>query len=174
MDRQRILGAARVSLAIGGLSLILTWLVPILAEERGDALADRALETCRRIAAAVSQYREDTGFAPSGPLGDGSKAWLHGNGVLPSPNVLDRGESAPLDTFLVAGNPAITGESWRGPYLRPVEPDPWGRAYVVDARSFPGSSERIWVVSAGPDGSIETRAEDSEPRGDDVGAILAR
>ncbi|MBI1851834.1 MAG: type II secretion system protein GspG [Planctomycetes bacterium] len=169
MTRKQIVHATRVSIVITGLSLLFTWLIPTLAGERTDTRTDRALEGCRRIAAALSQYQSDTGLRPDGPLGDGSLAWLHGAGTMPSPNAIDRGPGDSLDTFLVAGGVARCGDTWAGPYIRPVAADPWGRAFVVNVRAYAHGDERPWVLSAGPDGVIETRANDVEPRGDDLG-----
>jgi hypothetical protein len=174
MDRNGIVHATRVSMAIAGLSLLFTWLIPTLAGERVDARADRATDTCRRIAAALAQYRSDTGVRPNGPLGDGSLGWLHGAGTLPSPNALDLGAAGSLDAFLVAGGIERAGDGWAGPYIRPVDADPWGRAFVVGVAAYSHEGDPIWVLSAGPNGAIETRPGDVEPRGDDLGATVPR
>lgn len=49
---------------------------------------------------------------------------------------------------------------WRGPYLESIQPDPWGFKYIaVVAGGMPGDAregEIIFVISAGPNGRIET------------------
>jgi hypothetical protein len=47
--------------------------------------------------------------------------------------------------------------------------DPWGHAYVV-ARTAPGDADPdLWVLSAGPDGVLDTILPTDRPAGDDVG-----
>jgi prepilin-type N-terminal cleavage/methylation domain-containing protein len=76
-----------------------------------------------------------------------------------------------------------TGQgAWRGPYLDSYEiVDPWGNAYVVNARYFPGGRyngtvrHRVLVLSAGPDGAWQTSFNDNtteEVLGDDIGTVV--
>jgi prepilin-type N-terminal cleavage/methylation domain-containing protein len=55
---------------------------------------------------------------------------------------------------------ATTGRfSWRGPYLEKLTEDPWGNRYLVNIKNGnPGENPAkvIWVLSAGPNGIIET------------------
>ncbi len=73
--------------------------------------------------------------------------------------------------------------AWRGPYIdRYTINDPWGHAYVINARFFPGGiytgtvRHKVFVLSAGPNGKWETGyANDAseEITGDDIGALIA-
>lgn len=65
--------------------------------------------------------------------------------------------------------------AWRGPYVGDLAPDPWGRAYVVNAENLlPNQDEAGFVLSAGPDGLIDTDFEigrtsgSVDPDGDDL------
>jgi prepilin-type N-terminal cleavage/methylation domain-containing protein len=65
---------------------------------------------------------------------------------------------------------------WRGPYLTKFGPDPFGRAYVVymkgiDKKQSP-TTERGWILSAGPNGTLETTKSDTAVSGDDIGFIF--
>ncbi|PID79486.1 hypothetical protein CSB20_10095 [bacterium DOLZORAL124_64_63] len=72
--------------------------------------------------------------------------------------------------------------AWRGPYIdRYTINDPWGHAYVINARFFPGSiytgtvRHKVFVLSAGPNGKWETgyySAASEEIAGDDIGALI--
>lgn len=100
------------------------------------------------------------------------------------------------DHSLVA-NYRTNGLNWKGPYSKTVHQDPWGRNYVVLARAasfrLPGGAETAatipadpttttlavtatpfyyWVLSAGPDGRLDTTQTSSELVGDDVGVIV--
>lgn len=47
--------------------------------------------------------------------------------------------------------------AWRGPYLPSAPKDPWGQAYLVNIKNAdPGSGKAVIVISAGPDGGIDT------------------
>lgn len=66
----------------------------------------------------------------------------------------------------LTGTSADLGEGLRqGP--EGASPDPWRNAYLVNI----GASGPVWVISAGPNGILETPFDDaSAPAGDDVGA----
>lgn len=87
-----------------------------------------------------------------------------------------------LDDHLVtnaAGYPASTGmfeRGWRGAYLQdPVSVDPWGTRYAVNVANMRHPSNDTIVLSAGPDGRVETpfAADGVGTRGDDVTAVIA-
>lgn len=67
---------------------------------------------------------------------------------------------------------------WRGPYLRHLTLDPWGRAYVVSVGAMEHDGSPIvpgakgWVLSAGPNGILETAPDAPALAGDDIGMIL--
>ncbi len=72
--------------------------------------------------------------------------------------------------------------AWRGPYIdRYTLNDPWGHAYVINARFFPGGSyngtvrHKVFVLSPGPNGKWETGANNADPEeisGDDIGTLI--
>jgi len=78
---------------------------------------------------------------------------------------------------------------WRGPYVANVSLDPWGHAYIVhvgamDKNGIPvivdslqnslGSFDKPqgWILSAGPDGMLQTSPTDTALSGDDIGFIF--
>lgn len=82
-----------------------------------------------------------------------------------------------------AGDWPTTGSgSWRGPYIDSYYVnDPWGNAYVINSQYFPGGSysgtvrHRVYVLSAGPNGTWETAFDDDtteEIKGDDIGTVV--
>ena len=78
--------------------------------------------------------------------------------------------------------PTTGPSSWKGPYLDSYElKDPWGNAYVLNSRYFPGGAyngtvrHRVYVLSAGPNGTWETGYSDAsteEIKGDDIGTVI--
>ena len=60
---------------------------------------------------------------------------------------------------LATDNPGRGVVAYRGPYLDQISEDPWGNAYMVFADSMLDASSSIaYIVSAGPDGDIDTDA----------------
>jgi len=73
----------------------------------------------------------------------------------------------------------VTGPlAWRGPYLEKITEDSWGNRYLVNIRNaHPDQAKAVWVLSAGPNGIIETdpdAATDAGPTpgGDDIAIRL--
>lgn len=71
--------------------------------------------------------------------------------------------------------------TWSGPYLTEPKPDPWGNRYVVLVQGIrdgvqAGGSVAVygWVISAGPNGKIETEDSGAVLGGDDIGLVLAK
>ncbi len=72
--------------------------------------------------------------------------------------------------------------AWKGPYVGGYElKDPWGNAYVVNARYLPGGHytgtirHKVFVLSAGPDGMWQTPFSDNtteDVMGDDIGKVV--
>ena len=53
--------------------------------------------------------------------------------------------------------------------------DPWGRCYLVNAANMATAGGAVWVLSAGPNGVIDTRfvTRAGQPlAGDDIGALV--
>lgn len=101
---------------------------------------------------------------------DGNQKWLSG------------AKTSELADHLVKNNPgskkyATDGRfSWRGPYVEQITPDPWGNRYLVNIKNADPAdtpSRVVWVLTAGPNGKIDTDPNalaDSGPvpGGDDI------
>jgi prepilin-type N-terminal cleavage/methylation domain-containing protein len=66
---------------------------------------------------------------------------------------------------------------WKGPYIAKLGPDPYGNAYIIHVGAMqkngsPISSGRGWILSAGPDGNLDTPPAASVISGDDIGYIF--
>ena len=57
---------------------------------------------------------------------------------------------------------------WKGPYFGSVDADPWGNAYIVNAKNFGVASAPANIVSAGPNGTVETLPDAVQAVGDDI------
>jgi len=70
---------------------------------------------------------------------------------------------------------------WNGPYLDEVPLDPWGRSYLVSTVTIVrdgASDEAVMILSAGPDGELQTALnaapDDGRCAGDDIGLVVTR
>ena len=87
-------------------------------------------------------------------------SWVYGPGELPLQVPFEEdGDAIPLDH--------IEGLA-QGHYIQILIPDPWGNAYLANVDGLQAGTQRVKVLSAGPDGVIDTAPSAQEPRGDDV------
>jgi type II secretory pathway pseudopilin PulG len=100
--------------------------------------------------------------------------------VRPVDNV--GGDTDFLERHLVTNNPRGSSANdypagaggWRGPYLNPpIDADPWGNRYAVNAEQF-NRGPNVDVFSAGPDEVAQTRWSGAPliPSGDDLVVLV--
>ena len=91
-------------------------------------------------------------------------------------------------TFLMTPPPASDYPNWKGPYLSAnITGDPWEMVYVVNViplfcgeavtQAAPGGALGFgWIISGGPNGTIQTPFTSSTPTdgADDVGVTLSK
>lgn len=120
----------------------------------------------------------------SGPGPGLGQAQGHGQGVGlgAGPGWFGTPKIGELADHLVTNNPGAVAyrtagrHRWRGPYLEQLGADPWGNRYLVNIKHAPPGDDEprvVWVLSAGPNGKIDTSptvAGDGTPvpGGDDI------
>lgn len=163
----------------------------------------RARDDVEQIGRAVAAFYADNGFFPrtedtvDGRPGSSLLGTLISEAPLPDTNTAAEpwtGSSFDLVTaHLVrnqrgyAGRVASGGRGWAGPYVTtPPGEDPWGYAYLVnvfylDPRDIMQEADgtrlgAVWVLSAGPNGVIETPfyqpRDSAQLYGDDIALRL--
>jgi hypothetical protein len=76
------------------------------------------------------------------------------------------------------GSTAFPKAGFRGPYVSSVESDPWGNEYLLNAANLAkSSSSHAYVISAGPNGKLETTRDVATtatltPMGDDIISVI--
>ena len=181
------------------LALILT---PSIANSINEARVARARNDCQTIASGMYQFFRDTGFFPVWKAarngGAGTPAdrlqVLMSQGNAPSedvPSLWTTGLTGSLADQLVTNAPGYALRSptsqfgWNGPYFSSqLLADPWGNRYAANvalvdlsqgAATASGQPKMaVWVLSAGPNGILETPFAQSiltavRPGGDDIG-----
>lgn len=197
--RQRDSGwGVGVYVGLAGVVALALILVPAIQEPPDGPLIDRARSDCITIGSAILRFQTDTGLAPRWfRFSDVQTAGTTRVMVLVGPGRTPREVKSlgwtteatdELNTQLTINSPGYplmspTGSpGWNGPYLAPgqIGPDPWNNRYLVNAgllaarSSAADGSERqaVWVLSAGPNGIIETAlsqaADQAQTGGDDI------
>ena len=201
-----------IVIAVAIVAIFAAALSPMVFKHLEDAKRTKAQEETHIIAMAILSLYKDTNHWPitngNGPPGAVDRVLTSGNtatgeGVEASTDADNWGSFGSvkqLGDYLYYNNPddnmgdvaenqtgqdyPINGHNaWRGPYIeRYSVDDPWGHAYVVNARYFSSGKyvgklrHKVFVLSAGPDGRWQTAFNDDvieEIRGDDIGALVA-
>ncbi|MCR9246612.1 MAG: type II secretion system protein GspG [bacterium] len=185
--------------------LLLTGIaVPMLSSYMEDGRRARAEAECKVLGSAVMSFYKDLGYYParnssatdnhvyvllSGPTKPSSNPWSASHSFATWAVDATRGDI--LDNHLLNNMPGgqasaaypVTGNlRWRGPYVAGGTPvDPWSNPYVVNILggwySHATNHKRMFVLSAGPNGRIDTAATATSAddiAGDDIGLILTQ
>jgi general secretion pathway protein G len=151
-------------------------LVPLVFDRIEEAKLAKAQADVKSIASAIVMFHKDTGTWPFCNTGGAPPQYFE---RLDSSTATDPGYTAcswpggDYDTFhnhLTANTRNYP--NWRGPYLQTVTADPWGREYRLWVRGFSSATEHAWVISAGPNGNIETDETAVTAVGDDIATML--
>lgn len=173
-----------VVVVVAVIAILAAVLTPYITKYIDDSKIAKARNESQVIGGAMTNFFKDTGMWPSRNAAGAAVVVLYTGTTTPAaagiftaipavvPPVANwAGGVAPLDNSLItngSGNayPANGDLQWRGPYAASGLPaDPWGRPYVVNV-SAAGS---IWVLSAGPNGKVQTAVTDTVVNGDDIG-----
>lgn len=153
-----------------GLSIIVSLagvVTPIVGSQTGADATHRAQVGMLEIVEGLRTYSLDTLYLPTGNQGRTDVSWLYGPGVIPAGNPFAAGgEARPLEHALMG--PQMGGRNWNGPYVDELQPDPWGNAFLVNVDGLIDTREVAMVLSAGPDGVVQTEAWHLEAQGDDL------
>ncbi len=183
------------------LALILT---PSITNFINDSRVARARNDTQTIAGAVVQFYKDNGFFPqwtaavSGGAGTVANKvdLLISSGNVPtvsSANTWTTGTTDTLAHQVMNNTPVYTVKTatsqfgWNGPYLSSdIGADAWNNRYMVNVGLIDtnqgiqtqsgGTKDAVWVISAGPNGQIETTftqlATSAASGGDDIGVRI--
>jgi prepilin-type N-terminal cleavage/methylation domain-containing protein len=171
-------------------------LTPMVTGYLDQARLARAQADVRTISDAIKLYNRDTGRWPiyytNGAYGSdtvGSPELATSTGNLPtagsgwtSTNVSVGTTSLELylnNDYSVVGSASFPKAGFRGPYVRTVDSDPWGNKYLLNSNdlSRANSGNHAYVISAGPNGAMETTRDSATTLsltagGDDIIGVI--
>jgi len=168
-------------------------LTPVVWNYVDQARVGTAQADVKAIAEAISRFERDLGRFPMFTSGAGllqdsnadivrlespgdvvtdtsgnTSDWVNGSAADDlADQILSNAPGYPTTTSLAKSF------KWKGPYLSPRS-DPWGNRYLVNiTNAKSGNSYAVFVLSAGPDGIVQTPFDISEttalsPTGDDI------
>jgi general secretion pathway protein G len=160
-----------VIVVAGIIAILASILIPMVLKEIDESRITKAQADVRSILTSIVVFKKDTakwpimdsGCAPNVTLltGDGTLPNLAGMGY-------DSGVTSSLNDQLAADtNGCYT--TWKGPYMARVTADPWGNTYLINADGFSIDGQAVWILSAGPNGQVETPTFSQTLLGDDIG-----
>jgi len=150
-------------------------LTPMVTNYLDHSRIARAQADLKTLADAIKLYQRDTGQWPvyasptdyPGTIA-GGMALIGGSagsnpGETATWNVGTALASSSLESYLngnftqLSTDNVFPKKGFRGPYLGGnLESDPWGNKYLLTASNLAGSSYHAFVISAGPDGKLDT------------------
>lgn len=153
-------------------------LVPMIFEQIGESKVAKARGDVKNVMSAIVMFRKDTQKWPNyvgAAATDNTVTLLRGaQGNLPAFDAAATGwtQTVPqnIEDHLNIDDNTAYGATWKGSYLASANKDPWENAYLINADAFNGTNP-VWVISAGPDGTVQTPATATEIPGgiDDIG-----
>ena len=149
-------------------------LTPMVTGYLDQARTARAQGDVRTIADSIRLYQRDTGRWPifynsaaytgnsassveiatnGSTFPTAGSGWLVTSGVSLGSTSLEVYMNSDLTGV---GNAAFPKAGFRGPYIKTVDTDPWGHTYVLNANDLAGTTNHAYIISAGPNGTLET------------------
>lgn len=125
-------------IVVGIIGVLLAIAIPSFQKARTESRIKRAKSELQLITAAVRQLTWDTGKWPN-------------TAAYGAPGSTEVWGLTPSSAGLVAAT-ATYGTGWRGPYVRTISKDPWGKNYFFDPDYLISGVNRIVVGSFGPNG----------------------
>jgi len=163
-----------VIVVAGIIAILAGILVPLILKEIDESRVSRAHGDIRGISAALIVLKKDTGKWPDL---DGSCnsviTLLQGSGPIPANAAAMSFDTTTVDDFysFFGGDNGCFGTKWKGPYMARVQEDPWGNTYLSNVSGFAANGP-VWLLSAGPNGVVDTNATGRTLGGDDIGIMI--
>jgi len=189
-----------VIVAIAVVAILAGIITPSVIKHLDDSKRARAQNDCQVVGSTLASFYKDTGRWPnmdaSGATGAAALTLLVGEGATPTAAgaAANWGQATTAATadlmayHLVSNRPKnqavniynATGEfRWSGPYHTSFTSDPWGNRYAVNVGNMFSANNAVWVISAGPNGVINTAFNQAIPNNgvlalaqDDIGYRL--
>lgn len=184
---------------ISVLAILAGTLIPLAIKNIEDSKVSASTEDIRTLASSVTNFIANTGTFPIRNSGSSdsllalySGSWTNlpqqslpsGTFTSPGSGWSDGTFSDSIDNHLVSNGgsryPVWDSSArigWHGPYLAKNGLDPWGNSYLIGVIGFwykdtNPTYDKVWILSAGPDRTVQTSNQVGTLAGDDIGLII--
>jgi general secretion pathway protein G len=164
-----------VIVVAGIIAILAGILVPMILNQIDEARLSKAAGDVRSIYAAIVVFKKDTAQWPVMDANcDPNVTLLTGDGNQPTNLAVmgfDAGVTSSYNDHLVTDTNGCYN-NWKGTYIAGVTADPWGNTYITNADGFSVAGREVWIMSAGPNGLIDTPVPNlfgAALVGDDIG-----
>jgi prepilin-type N-terminal cleavage/methylation domain-containing protein len=171
-----------VIVAIAVVAILAGIITPSVIKHLDDSKRARAQNDCLVIGSAVASFYKDLGRMPTANgAGNPNITLLVSTGTVPTlgtgitiwNRATTNGTTDLLSNHLSANTPKSQSAwtypvppaelTWRGPYASSFPSDPWGNRYAVNIGNWSAAYPAVWVLSAGPDGIVQTAFSPAAP-----------
>jgi prepilin-type N-terminal cleavage/methylation domain-containing protein len=175
-----------VIVAIAVVAILAGVITPSIIKHLDDSKRARAQNDCLVIGSAIGSFYKDVARMPNmNAAGAAGVTLLVSTGNTPTlaagvatwntattaatcdllSNHLTADSPKSQSTNLYPTTATAPGSEfvWRGPYQTSFPADPWGNRYAVNIGNATGAFPAVWVLSAGPDGIIQTPFNPAAP-----------
>jgi hypothetical protein len=192
-NSERGISLADVTIMLMVMSVMSAVMTPVIGDYVNEARRVKAAEDVQVLSATFSRFAFDAQTEmPSDKdwrhydvlVGEGETPMVGTGGDAGWASEADANRVGRLGDHLITNAPgystsrnpvAFWARGWRGPYLGTgVGPDPWGHRYAINVGSLTRRGACLVVLSAGPNGVIETPFARSGllAGGDDLLAVI--
>lgn len=173
MKRQSGFTLVEVIVVAGIIAILAGILVPLILKEIDESRISRATADVRSISNALIVFKKDLGQWPVSTTCEPAVTLLQSAGTVPALGLnWDGSNPGNLDDYLASDSNGCWPAKWKGPYMAFASADPWGNAYVINGKDFLSATGALWIISAGPDGVVDTASTQTSVGGDDIGLRL--
>jgi prepilin-type N-terminal cleavage/methylation domain-containing protein len=187
-----------LAIVLAIIAILAAVLTPMVTSYLDQSRVARAQADLRTIADAVKLYQRDTG---QWPVYAGTTDYTHNqccgstsytligsaNGTNPGDGAATWGvssviASSSLETYLNGnftnvGANSFPKRAFNGPYVADLDSDPWNHRYILTAANLATSGKYAYLISAGPNGVLDTTLSQPETGafatgGDDVVSVV--
>ncbi len=145
--------------------------VPVAVEKINEGKETSARQDCQQIGAAIASFYRDTGIWPAKSAATPDYFELLRTGAVgddPPHTFSGVTKTDEMEHHLVVDNNEYITDlyNWKGPYIESLagKKDPWGHNYLAYVKAFynptgggtGGTKEYAWIISAGPNGIVDT------------------
>lgn len=194
LTSQRGMSLMDVTVILMVMSVLSVMSTPVIGDYVSDARRVKAAEDVQVLAATFARFTYDARMSPAldrdwqhfgvlvsqgqapAAVGDDTAAWADEAGSQ-RVGLLDEHLITNAPGYATAENDSAPAwaRGWRGPYVNAgISADPWGRRYAINVGSRTARGAKLMVLSAGPNGIVETPFARAgfAPGGDDIIAVI--